>query len=129
MFLGFWCKRILNLNNCFSFIRCGKIMCLSLLRNKFYMIGLLIYLIPPLAFWGFVFAEVASKPNLYWGFDIFFIGVLFGFIISLIAYPLFLLTFHLWTWSLWLALYYAIAYGFLYLYWRRCKHGNERRSH
>jgi len=100
-------------------------MCLSLFKNRFSIIGLLIYLIPPLAFWGYIFvstpvhgsAPVNGSPVI----DIFFIAFLVIFVISLIMYPLFLVSFHLWAWSLWLALYYAIAYGFLYLYWRRCK--------
>jgi Ca2+/Na+ antiporter len=94
-------------------------MCLSLLRNKFFLIGLLIYIIPALSFWAYIFAFTPTHG--FFPMDISFVVFLIAFIVSLVAYPLFLLYFQVWTWFSWLALYYIIAYGILYLYWKRSK--------
>jgi 4-hydroxybenzoate polyprenyltransferase len=98
----------------------GERMCLSLLRNKFLIVGLLIYLMPGFAFWGYVLETMPQHDDDdssggiidMWAilFILFFIGTSF-------AIPVILLIFQWW----YMIPYFVISYGFLYLYWKKCK--------
>ena|SRR4030067_1845573 len=98
-----------------------RVMCLSLLKNKFFLIGLLIYFVPPIIFLGSVFANV-PKPEYTLSigelaiFLVVFVLILFFYpVLFLIGNPPRLDLFG------YCIIYYTIAYGFLYLYWRRKK--------
>ena len=100
-------------------------MCQFLLGNKFFILGLLIYLIPGFVFWAWVSRTNVPPTNAYTYPEIvqfivfylaFFVGILFAFPILWIGSM---------SWGNWYGkygvAYFVISYGLLYLYWRRCK--------
>jgi hypothetical protein len=104
----------------------GERMCLSLLKNKFLIVGLLIYLVPGFAFWGYVLETTPTHNNDdssggiidMWAvlFILFFIGTSF-------AIPVILLIFQWW----YMIPYFVVSYGLLYLYWKKCKQKENSR--
>jgi len=104
-------------------------MCFKLLTNKYFLLGLFIWCLPTLVFWAYIFATI--KTSGYYPLDLFFIGFLIGFIASFFVMP-FLLILNPFNSpylpSGWITIiYYVIAYGLVYLYYRELrKHVSKR---
>jgi hypothetical protein len=102
-------------------------MYLFLVRHRFFTLALLIYLIPSFGFWAYVFA---SMPPMYIGglLDLMMFVGLIPFIVGVsFAFPAICL-YSRHDLLVFVLPYYAVAYGILYLYWKRSKqkkHGLE----
>jgi len=104
-----------NLNSsCSGSIQWRKTMRLTLFRNKFIIIGLLVYFVPAFVFWGYVFATTPTHG--YYPLDITFWVFVGFFVYVLLFYPMLFLIGHppRLDWLLYCIVYYAIAYEFLY---------------
>jgi hypothetical protein len=98
-------------------------MCLSLLRNKFFLFGSLIYFLPSLVVFGYF---IAVMPRNEGGYDsdstdysplfdlVFGVSML---VLLVVGLPILLLVPY---WFIMIP-YFAVSYGLLYLYWKRFK--------
>jgi hypothetical protein len=99
-------------------------MCPSLLRNRFFLLGSLIYFLPSLVVFGYFFAVMPRNGGGYYSdsadysqlFDLVF-GVTM-LVLLVVGLPLLLFV------PYWFIVipYFAFSYGLLYLYWKRFKH-------
>jgi hypothetical protein len=95
-------------------------MCLFLVRHRFFTLALLIYLVPSFAFWAYTFA---SMPRMYIGglLDLMmYVGLILLIVGMSFAFPAICL-YSRHDLLLIIVPYYAVAYGILYLYWKRSR--------
>jgi len=81
------------------------------------MVILLVYFFPPIAYWIVAFAT--SSYGYYQPLAETFAAFLTRFLFSLVAYPLVLIFWQFWILLGLVVLYLAVAYGLLFLLWRR----------
>jgi hypothetical protein len=87
----------------------------GLLTNRFFILGVLIYLVPGLTIYGYGLSQ-SIKPGGNYAMDMWFFLFLIFSICFILAIPALMLIFQ----PFYMIPYFIIAYGFLYLYWRRC---------
>ena len=105
-------------------------MCLSLLRNRFFLFGSLIYFLPSLVVFSYFFAVMPRNGGGYDSdsaeysplFDLVF-GVTM-LILLVVGLPLLLFVPY---WFIMIP-YFAFSYGLLYLYWKRFKQKNPNKE-
>jgi|PlaIllAssembly_1097288.scaffolds.fasta_scaffold750667_1 Ca2+/Na+ antiporter len=87
---------------------------------------LLVYLIPPIVFW--VYAFTTSSHGYYNPLNETLAAFLTRFFGLLIGYPLILFGFQFWILFAFVILYFTVAYGLLFLLWRRKKQTKPTRE-
>ena len=97
-------------------------MCFSILGNKFFLIGALIYFLPSLVVFGYVFATIPQNQGGYYSESSDFSMAMgfFGIILLIMLFiglPILLL---IGAWFIMIP-YFALCYGLLYWYWKRCE--------
>jgi hypothetical protein len=105
-------------------------MCLSVLRNKFFLLGSLTYFLPSLVVFGYFLAVVPRNGGGYYSdstdysplFDLVF-GITM-LVLLVVGLPLLLFVPY---WFIMIP-YFAFSYGLLYLYWKRFKQKNPKRQ-
>jgi hypothetical protein len=96
-------------------------MCLSLLTNKYFLLGLLIYWIPSIVVLVYALSAAPGPGGYYPGTEY---SPMFESWLAIIALLLLFIPGPLilaWAYPYFMIPYFAIGYGILYLYWRRCK--------
>jgi len=97
--------------------------CIGLLRNKFLLVGLLIFWMPTLVFWGYVFVNVFTTPRERYGYSEFggggaeFLFAVSMFISLFIMSPFLLII----TMPYYVVPFYVIAYAILIYFYKKEK--------
>ena len=87
------------------------------LSLKWTMIVLLVYFFPPIAYWTVAFAT--SSYGYYQPLVETFAAFMTRFLFSLVAYPYILYGFGFWILFECVLFYFTVAYGLLFLLWRK----------